>query len=104
MASADVASSNAIDAAGDTAVHTSNLHGDAVLLTHELQAALHDQLRLVSYETQLAVAVREGKMPLQSWIDAIEEQILERRQRIGTVATGLRRDILSALPGETESG
>jgi hypothetical protein len=76
MASADVTSSTTIGSTGGPAVHTSDLLGDAVLLTHELRAALHDQLRLVSYETQLAgrslmkmvaAAVAIGVLIVSAW-------------------------------------
>ncbi len=44
-----------------------------------------------------AVEVRAGSMPLENRIHATEERLLERRQRIGTVATGLRRDVRARM-------
>lgn len=76
MASANGTSSSATEAAGNPAVDTSDLFGHAVLLSYELRAALHDQLRLVSYETQLAgrslvkmlaAAVAIGVLVVSAW-------------------------------------
>jgi hypothetical protein len=44
-----------------------------------------------------AAEVQEESMPLESWIHVTEEQILERRQRIGSVATGLRRGVRARI-------
>ncbi len=83
MASTVVASSSTTEAAGDPAVHSSDLFGDAVLLSHELRAALHDQLRLVSYETQLA-----GRSLVKMVVAAVAVGVLVVSAWLGLMASG----------------
>ena len=45
----------------------------------------------------IAVDVRQGSRPLEHRIHVTEAQLLERRERIGTVATGLRRDVRARI-------
>jgi len=54
MGTADGTSTSVAEVPSDRVEHASNLLGDAALLTHELRAALHDQLRLAGHEAQLA--------------------------------------------------
>lgn len=77
METAVATSTKVPETAGDPAAHASNLLADAVLLTHELRAALHDQLRLVSYETErtarsltamMAAAIAIGVLLVSAWL------------------------------------
>lgn len=54
MAAADGTGSIVSEAGDDREAHASGLLDDAVGLTHELREALHDQLTLLSHETQRA--------------------------------------------------
>jgi hypothetical protein len=77
METAEGASASLPEALDERVVQVSTALGDAVELTHELRAALHDQLRLVSNEAQLvarslativAAAIAIGGLLVSSWL------------------------------------
>jgi hypothetical protein len=77
MATTDGTGASISEARDDRVTQASGLLDDAVELTHELRAALHDQLRLVSNEAQLAArslttivaaAIGIGGLLVSAWL------------------------------------
>ena len=77
MTTADRTSSNSTEAGSNHPGQDSGLLDEAIGLTHELREALHDQLTLVSHETQraarslaaiLAAGIGIGALLVSTWL------------------------------------